>query len=61
MQLVLEGFPDEGDSFTYDLLSVTVTKCDEKMVKEINVKKLESLPDEDEKDKKESKDKRDND
>lgn len=40
VQLVLEGFPDEGDSFTYDLLYVTVTKCDEKMVKEIVVKKL---------------------
>lgn len=42
VQLVLEGFPDEGDSFTYDLLFVTVTKCDEKMVKEIVVKKLDS-------------------
>ncbi len=41
VQLVLEGFPDEGDSFTYDLLFVTVTKCDEKMVKEIVVRKLD--------------------
>lgn len=49
VQLVLEGFPDEGDSFTYDLLFVTVTKCDEKMVKEIVVKKLE-LKEKDEKD-----------
>ena len=42
VQLILEGFPDEGDSFTHDKLFVTVTKCDEKMVKEIVVKKLES-------------------
>lgn len=41
VQLVLEGIPDEGDSFTYNILSVTVTKCDEKMVKEILVKKLD--------------------
>lgn len=41
VQMVLEGFPDEGDSFTYDLLSVIVTKCDEKMVKEIVVRKLD--------------------
>ena len=49
VQLVLEGFPDEGDSFTYDLLSVIVTKCDEKMVKEIIVRKLESASDEEDK------------
>ena len=41
VQMVLEGFPDEGDSFTYDLLSVLVTECDEKMVKQIVVRKLE--------------------
>ncbi len=41
VQMVLEGFPDEGDSFTYDTLSALVTRCDEKMVKEIIVRKLD--------------------
>ncbi|MBQ4067048.1 MAG: HlyC/CorC family transporter [Clostridia bacterium] len=41
VQMVLEGIPDVGDSFAYDFLSVDVTKCDEKMVKEIIVKKID--------------------
>lgn len=41
VQLILEGIPDEGDSFVYDFLSVEVTKCDEKMVKEIVVRKID--------------------
>ncbi len=55
VQLVLEGIPDEGDSFTYEMISATVTKCDEKMVKEIVVKKVE--PEENEADKDKLKDK----
>ena len=47
VQLILEGLPDVGDSFTYEILSVEVTKCDEKMVKEIVVKKLEKPIDDD--------------
>jgi len=47
VQLVLEGLPDVGDSFAYDFLSVEVTKCDEKMVKEIIVKKVEQNSDDD--------------
>jgi len=41
VQLVLEGIPDVGDSFAYDTLSVDITKCDEKMVKEIIVKQVD--------------------
>ena len=40
VQLILEGIPDEGDSFVHGFLSVEVTKCDEKMVKEIVVRKI---------------------
>lgn len=51
IQKHFEGIPDEGQSFIYNnILEVTVTKCDEKMVKEVIIKKLE--PDEeDEEDK----------
>ena len=45
IQKHFEGIPDEGQSFIYNnILEVTVTKCDEKMVKEVIIKKLE--PDE---------------
>ena len=50
VQLVLEGIPDEGDSFVYDSISVDVTKCDEKMVKEITVRKITKKDDDDSKD-----------
>ena len=48
VQMVLEELPDVGDSFAYDTLSVEITKCDEKMVKEIIVKQVEKKVDEDE-------------
>ncbi len=50
VQMVLEGLPDVGDSFAYDTLSVDITKCDEKMVKEIIVKQVDKKSDSDEKD-----------
>ena len=41
VQKHFEGIPDEGESFIYnDTLEVTVVKCDEKMVKEVVIKKI---------------------
>lgn len=39
LQMVFEGIPDEGETFDYSAMSVTVAKCDEKMVKEIIVRR----------------------
>ena len=47
VQKQFEGLPEAGESFTYGNLLVTVTACDDKMVKEINAK---LVPEEDEKD-----------
>lgn len=42
IQLNFEGIPDEGETFIYNnCLEVTVTKCDEKMVKEVVIKRIE--------------------
>lgn len=41
LQLRYEGLPDEGESFEFSGISVLVTKCDEKMVREIIVKKCD--------------------
>lgn len=42
IQLNFEGIPDKGETFIYNnCLEVTVTKCDEKMVKEVVIKRIE--------------------
>lgn len=47
IQLNFEGIPDEGEAFVYnDILEVTVTKCDAKMVKEVVIRLI--IPEEDE-------------
>lgn len=40
VQMVFEGIPDEGETFDYQNIRVSVTKCDEKMVKEVTVRRL---------------------
>lgn len=56
IQLNFEGIPDEGETFIYNnSLETTVTKCDEKMVKEVVIKRV--TPSEDESKDKDSKDK----
>ena len=49
IQMKFEGIPEIGETFTYGNLQVKVTDCDNKMVKEINVKKMDP-PEEDEDD-----------
>ncbi len=36
---MLEGFPEEGDAFSYDGISVTVLEMDERRVRRVVVKK----------------------
>ena len=47
IQMKFEGIPEINETFTYGDLLITVTDCDNKMVKEINVKKIEPTDDED--------------
>ncbi len=52
IQLNFEGIPDEGEAFVYnEILEVTVTKCDEKMVKEVIIKRVEAEEEDQPKDK----------
>ncbi|MBE6954435.1 MAG: HlyC/CorC family transporter [Ruminococcaceae bacterium] len=46
---MLDKLPDEGDSFTYDRLTVTVTEVDDKRVESLRVE-IEPLPEEEEED-----------
>ena len=46
---MLDKLPDEGDSFTYDRLTVTVTEVDDKRVESLRVE-VEPLPEEEEED-----------
>ncbi len=41
IQMKFEGIPEINETFTYGDLLITVTDCDNKMVKEINVKKID--------------------
>ncbi len=41
IQMQFEGIPEIGETFIYGNLLVKVTDCDNKMVKEINVKKID--------------------
>lgn len=47
IQMKFEGIPEIGETFTYGNLQVKVTDCDKKMVKEINVKKMDPPEEED--------------
>lgn len=44
-----ENIPDEGDSFIYENLEVTVTKCDSRRVEEVHIKVLPDKTEEEEK------------
>lgn len=46
IQMKFEGIPEINETFTYGNLLITVTDCDNKMVKEINVKKFDLPEDE---------------
>ena len=46
---MLDKLPDEGDTFTYDRLTVTVTEVDDKRVESLRVE-VEPLPEEEEED-----------
>ncbi len=50
IQMKLEGIPDEGTEFEYCGVSFHITKCDEKMIKEIIANKLDPDDDSDEND-----------